>query len=429
MADRPNAWVEGLEQRFCHAAELLPEVAPGPESGLRTIWTSPPAPSEVVAVGRRLYFTAYDGPGEDGMALWAMNTVNLRRRIVLRFGTRKPGDLPRSLTRVGDGVAFMQADGRIWFSDGTTDGTRMLKRLPPADEIGPLVVSRGKIYAASLESRGEAVWQLNPATGDARRLAGFRNEVVSAVHPAGGSVLVATSDGNVRHETTTLWSVSPSGGEPVKLGAILDAYVAGAAATVGRTTYFGASGTSPGPALWRTDGTPEGTRLVRQFTDEQYGFITSLTPMNGNLYFIADHGNTRSLWRSDGATAGTVRLGGNAKFSLDRAGDRLYFGGTANDLWTSDGTPAGTRRVRRFRREVGRITPAGDDVYVVTASVSVPNLGSRVWRTDGTAEMTVLLGKFFGGRSSPFAAAVIGDDLYLAAARESTGHELWRVRP
>ena len=84
---------------------------------------------------------------------------------------------------------------------------------------------------------------------------------------------------------------------------------------------------------------------------EPYSIISA----DGTLYFSAsDHRYGKELWASDGTPEGThlvknIRRGGTSSAAprqLTRFGNRLYF--TANDgiygreLWTSDGTEAGT---------------------------------------------------------------------------------------
>ena len=56
-----------------------------------------------------------------------------------------------------------------------------------------------------------------------------------------------------------------------------------------------------GLALLKSDGTAEGTKVLRAFQS-----INDLVEVNGELYFIADDGTGNRLWRSDGTTRGTV---------------------------------------------------------------------------------------------------------------------------
>src|SRR5688572_16823185 len=110
-----------------------------------------------------------------------------------------------------------------------------------------------------------------------------------------------------------------------------------------------------GTELWRSDGTPRGTVLLKDISPGPAGSIPSdLTVFNGRVYFIAGDGaGGPNLWASDGTPAGTVRfakLGGAPPVTpgtrtpgiLTVHGKSLYFpaGGKAPGLWKTDGTEA-----------------------------------------------------------------------------------------
>ncbi|AKJ04465.1 ELWxxDGT repeat protein [Archangium gephyra] len=106
-------------------------------------------------------------------------------------------------------------------------------------------------------------------------------------------------------------------------------------------------------ALWKSDATPEGTVLVRDFSpDEAGGGPRDLTEARGLLFFVS--GGT--LWRSDGTEAGTFPLVTSTLPGFDphitplrEYRGRLFFRmiapGLGEELWSSDGTRAGTRLV------------------------------------------------------------------------------------
>lgn len=77
------------------------------------------------------------------------------------------------------------------------------------------------------------------------------------------------------------------------------------------TVLFPAGDTSHGVQLWTSDGTPQGTRILKQINGQGWAFPNSIpttfTLFNGSYYFPAqdpDHGY--ELWRSDGTPSGTV---------------------------------------------------------------------------------------------------------------------------
>src|SRR5262249_2757696 len=113
------------------------------------------------------------------------------------------------------------------------------------------------------------------------------------------------------------------------------------------TLLFAATDGTNGRELWRSDGTADGTVLVKNITkgpkssNPQY-----LTVANGSVYFAAAGG----LWKSDGTEAGTVLVKNVDASYLRNVNGMLFFVGTdatsGAELWKSDGTAAGTVLVK-----------------------------------------------------------------------------------
>jgi ELWxxDGT repeat protein len=128
--------------------------------------------------------------------------------------------------------------------------------------------------------------------------------------------------------------------------------------------YFSASDGENGRELWVSDGTTDGTQLLKDINPGgsdsgfTYNFLGDFTELNDRLYFGANDGeNGNELWVSDGTAEGTQLLvdidpGASSSYPSDftELNDRLYFG--ANDgengreLWVSDGTAEGTQLLK-----------------------------------------------------------------------------------
>lgn len=71
--------------------------------------------------------------------------------------------------------------------------------------------------------------------------------------------------------------------------------------------YFVASTASSGNELWRSDGTPEGTYLLKDIVP---GVDSSqpmdLTNVNGTLYFSVLTSPGAALWKSNGTISSTI---------------------------------------------------------------------------------------------------------------------------
>jgi ELWxxDGT repeat protein len=83
--------------------------------------------------------------------------------------------------------------------------------------------------------------------------------------------------------------------------------------------FFSANDGEFGSELWKSDGTAEGTVLVKDvWPGERNSNPMDLTNVNGQLFFTVDdpvYG--RELWKSDGTEAGTLMVkdilpGGNS---------------------------------------------------------------------------------------------------------------------
>ncbi|MDD1474197.1 hypothetical protein MEO41_23205, partial [Dolichospermum sp. ST_sed4] len=76
--------------------------------------------------------------------------------------------------------------------------------------------------------------------------------------------------------------------------------------------YFRADNGINGAELWKTDGTDQGTVLVKDiYTGVSNGsanssYLSYLTVFNSSLYFSARDGNGAELWKTDGTDQGTV---------------------------------------------------------------------------------------------------------------------------
>lgn len=146
------------------------------------------------------------------------------------------------------------------------------------------------------------------------------------------------------------------------------------------TLYFleqDVDGVTNGTALWRSDGTPEGTKAVHRISSNQ--FFTLFAPPHGPLYLSGSSERLYALWRSDGTDAGTVRLHDHA-YPVRFSRDYVFFS-DADTFWRSDGTVSGTFVLGR-----GYLTDAmqlDEQIFLATTD--------GLWTTDGTAGGTKLV--------------------------------------
>src|SRR5207247_10380157 len=117
----------------------------------------------------------------------------------------------------------------------------------------------------------------------------------------------------------------------------------------GGIVFFTADDGVNGIELWRTDGTPAGTMLVKDIDPLASSRPSSLVDFNGTLFFAASYFSAgQKLFQSDGTAAGTVPVKDvNVPGRTDAAisaitvvGSALFFVvnriDTRAELWMSD---------------------------------------------------------------------------------------------
>ncbi|HEV7609200.1 MAG TPA: ELWxxDGT repeat protein [Steroidobacteraceae bacterium] len=202
---------------------------------------------------------------------------------------------------------------------------------------------------------------------------------------------------------------------------------------IGDVAVFQANDGIHGPELWRSDGTEAGTYLLADIGPGKQGFgsapVFPGVVLNGILYFEADDGVSGSeLWRTDGTREGTFLAAdivpgyaGSGPADLTVAGNRLYFR-ESDGLWVSDGTGAGTQKIADV--VVLQCCVAAGDAVFFSANDGVH--GGELWRAVGqTAAMVANLntepvGGGQDGSSEPAFVTARGDSVIFIAQTRNT---------
>ena len=352
--------------------------------------------------------------------------------LVKDIQTETASSFPAGYTVVGSVAYFAADDGvngrELWRTDGTAAGTRLVKDINPAPATyglngeqfdgantgssspsGLVNVNGTLFFFASDGTRGYELWKSDGTEAG--------TVLVKDINPG------AASSYNID---------SPAGGRGLK------------SAAVGNVFYFTAYDPATGLELFRSDGTPDGTRLVVDLYPGPGGTtVSEMVNANGTLAFVTEEGASRALYRSDGTAAGTSRVSAAAGLTtvggLTAAGPTLYFWGVTpaagRELWRSAPvTPAGlwpTAMVKDIRPGAagsfaGSFTPIGNTVYF-SADDGVS--GAELWKTDGTANGTVMVRDVRAGAPSAspgMLANVNGTLLFTATDDATTARKLYR---
>ncbi len=205
------------------------------------------------------------------------------------------------------------------------------------------------------------------------------------------------------------------------------------AVSSGGSIYFQASSPMTGRELWRTDGTPEGTRMVADLWPGPQGSVPEgLTDLDGTLVFWTRGIIGNELWKTDGTPQGTVRLLALGPPGLDappfqpltRAGARLFFTGPDAEPWKTDGTPQGTVRLKDIAPGEQLVSSprwmagVGQTLFLLTTL-------NELWKSDGTEAGTVLVRAFGSTSSAVWSPQPLGSAL-LFLVSEQGATRLWR---
>jgi ELWxxDGT repeat protein len=263
-------------------------------------------------------------------------------------------------------------------------------------------ICRGACSSAPGAPRAQAAW-VPPESSD---LASVGGRLFFTAYDTNHGVALWKSDGTSAG-TKLVKDVYPLANKERHLGDLTG---------VGNTLFFWADDlTDHGPALWKSDGTTAGTKLVK---DPVPGSGSSpapshLTNVMGTLYFTVGG----QLWKSNGTGPGTTMVAATPNPSrLTAVGDTLYFAaGAGPDLWTSDGTGPGTHVVMG-----GPAKPQGLTSFMGKVYFAGYDGVWRIWQSDGTMPNTFPIQDLNGGGAS---LTAVGGALYFDEPGATT---LWK---
>ena len=340
----------------------------------------------------------------------------------------------------GDLLLFPHpADGRLWQTDGTPDGTSPFPPLPSGS---------CKVVDEASATAGEAafflcptgLWSSDGTPEGTVRLTGPLGLVPDLVWWEQARRLFFTVDGS-------LWS---SDGTPAGSEEIAD--VAGglhSAAATSEALWWLAEGYELGPGgipinrvtLWRTDGTPENTGPTVTLDEERSRSVypqSPLLPVGDRLILVAFDSSQRQLiWSTDGTTGSVLLLAGPDRVFSPGTGPRDVYGSDGSrvffmsqeespgepQIWATDGTIEGTRRLTELADValLRRFFEGAEDPVFFAADDGVH--GRELWMTDGTASGTHLFADLCPGSCSgdPTVTALRPGGPYFILAEDETG--------
>jgi ELWxxDGT repeat protein len=340
----------------------------------------------------------------------------------------------------------------LWRTDGTPQGTRLLKVFPAETYLDPqtAVAWNGRLLFVEEDAGGEgcSLWSADGTPDGTRQIPWAPAKCPLVMTPWGDRFLSLVFSGDHDRPLADLYlsDGTPAGTRRIaSLAGLLELY-GGLPVRLGGTLFFGLESKASELQLWQTDGTPEGTRPVPPLKG-----AADFHAFRGSLYLTAALpealGEGRGLYRySPGGSpvllAKLLPYSENAFYVPLRfapAGGRLLFlfkdYGSDPELWATDGTPAGTRRLRGFEPLPSQPLPDPEDLVSAGGRVffaaSDGVHGRELWESDGTPEGTRMVVDLApGGYSSiPFPSTLAASKNYLffAADDGKAGLEPWAL--
>ncbi len=363
-------------------------------------------PAEMVPMNGFVYFTA--ATAAEGRELWRTDGspggTTLVKDIVT--GTDSSNSIDNyQLFNAGTYLLFAAKTAssgiELWRSDGSGPGTVLLKDINTgntgADSSNPAFFYRFNslvLFIATDAPSGREVWKTDGTPG--------------------GTMLL--KDINIGPGSSTEFELFPGVSFPVFKGFH----------TFNSNAYFGAfDGTSTGQ-VWKTDGNPLNTSLLKDIVPGMLTstvFVSGAVNVPGKFIFSVSDGSSSDLWESNGTPAGTALfmsftpsiagmipfifvpynydvLGGTIGQSLFQGNKFFFSAGTiaeGSELWISDGSLAGTNMVKDIYTGPDDGIDIGNGIeYVYTSTTFFFNAtdgtrGNELWRTDGTSGGTTIV--------------------------------------
>lgn len=431
---------------YTSASGREPWVSDGTESGTRMLADIAPASasstsgSQMIPFAGGALFVASDFT--HGLELWISDGSTAGTHIVRDISPGVSSGTGYTSIIAAGNVAYFAASERatgneLWRTDGTEAGTSLVRDIVPGIESsdpGGFVLLGNQVYFTA---------------GSTKRL-------------------LWTTDGTA----TGTRQVKTTDPRPVIIGLASDPFstaIPPIVTNIDGTLYFAAANTLNGYELWKSDGTDAGTAMMKNIATDAApsSYPINLTPAADWIYFEAWDGiaplidgvGPRALWRSDGTAEGTVKVSDATSGSYFPAGRSLFFT-RDHTLWTTTGTPERTTQATAFTtlfpHEPSIVAIVGDKIFAsvdqklwvtttalgTAVSLGAPAgtrpvdiagramfmVGSSVWSTDGTPAGTFAVVNDLGESPTNFgiAAPAVAGGLYYFITNSSSGVKLWK---
>lgn len=439
---------------------------------IKDIWdgVSAGVDGEIVVMGSNAYFRANDGV--HGRELWKSDGTEVGTVMVKDIKDGGDESYPKNLIVMGSSIYFSANDGihgeELWKTDGMEVGTVMIKDINNGEtgsNAYDFAVMGSSIYfTADNGIYGTELWKTDGTevgtviAADVNKIPTSSLETDTKIIRAGDKFYFTVDSGD-----DILWVSDGTDAGTYSLEIAISTFED--SVVLGDELVFSHNPDDGDRGLWKTDGTISGTAALFEIG----GLTSYLTVVGDTLFFIAYEDSVArasvdyALWKTDGTVGGTELVydtDGHYLMSpsfLTKVGGRLFFRSYNNTerLYVTDGTAAGTVLIVEAEVAIGdaksidetindfeNLTSVGNTLFF---SARTNNNGTELWKTDGTADGTVMVKDInveeldmadvrmdarvdVGGNSSssPKNMTNVNGTLYFTADDGVHGRELWK---
>ena len=399
---------------------------------------------EYVILNNIVYFVATDNT--NGTELWRTDGTTAGTYILKDINVGYNSYGPKNLVVLNNNVFFIidiNSTKKIWKTDGTNAGTVLLKDVVISPSTN-LAIANNFLFFVTNSTYPTKLWKSDGTEANTNEFYSLYNISTLTTHNNNlyfyNGVLgfntpleLYQTNGN----TVTKLMSSPSTNSTT-----FDEFYTG-----GINLLFTVKDDRDKSEIWKTDGTPAGTSLLKVINTNLNNQIVGrkaaqFITINGTTFFLGyDRLTGYELWKTNETTAGTAfvknidNAATNSIYTNFVAGsDKLYFVSTDpvsknKEMFVSDGTASGTLPLNTLYPSLNfsmgvPFLKINSTVYF--SAIDSQN-GRELWKTDGTFAGTTFLKNISTDltSSNPTNFIEFNNKLYFTADNKINGIEIW----
>ena len=396
----------------------------------------------------KLYFVS----GENGGEPWVSDgTLDGTRVFDIQYGNI--GSYPTNFTELDNEVyfsAYSYQSKNIYKIDGTTEDIVQVTNYVKDDafSVSNLITLNNSIFfSGSNAENGDELWTSDGTSEGTSLFYNITTASLASIRPftdfikMGKYYYFSANNGKGRHNLNSmLWKTDgTSDGTSIVKDTSYDQGLQPSSMTVVKEKLlFSARDDSSAKELWISDGSEEGTHCVKDINSDEKGSLpNALINVDNMLFFTADDGiNGREIWKSDTTESGTMRVSdtsedilGSYNIKLHTIQSMLYFVGKDNNLYHNNGTSTQVTRINSkdnsLLGNVKNLTVVGDKLFF-TAKTNSSEV-NRMYVIDNIEEGATVVKEIQNGAGYDTVKQLIkvGNNLFFMVNDGTHGSELW----